>query len=65
MVILTGGLRTSSVEATTELELGVVTAESLTEVLGLNTAIGAFAKAIADRFVDVEAQLRALQAERR
>lgn len=51
MPILTGGLRTSSTEATSELELRVVTAESLTKGLGLNTAIGAFSKAVADRLL--------------
>jgi eukaryotic-like serine/threonine-protein kinase len=65
MAILTGGTRTSNIVAVTELELRVVTAASLSEGLGMHTAFGAFAKAIAERFIDVERQLQELHAERK
>ena len=60
MAILTGGARTSSVEAWTDVELGVVTEKTLKEGIGLDTWLGKFVHAVAERFLDNDAKLRAL-----
>lgn len=48
------GVRTSTVEALTDLEVLVVTREVLREELGLNTWIGAFVSSLAARFAELE-----------
>jgi serine/threonine-protein kinase len=49
--------RTASVRAVTEVELMVVTSELLASALGLNQWMGAFVRALADRFRDVDERL--------
>jgi serine/threonine-protein kinase len=49
--------RTASVKAVTEVELMVVTSELLASALGLNQWMGAFVRALADRFRDVDERL--------
>lgn len=60
LAILSGGRRTSTVEALTEARLLVVTRDRLTEGLGLNSWMGVFVRALADRFADLEARLARL-----
>lgn len=61
MAILTSGRRTSSVVALTDVEVQVVSADSLKEGLGVDTWFGAFVTTVASRFVEAEAKLRDLQ----
>jgi CRP-like cAMP-binding protein len=49
--------RTASVKAVTEVELMVVTSELLASALGLNQWMGAFVRALADRFREVDERL--------
>ena len=49
--------RTASVEALEPLTLIVVTRDSISESLGLNTWMGAFVRALADRFRDLDEKL--------
>lgn len=58
MAILTGGARTSSIEALTDLELREVSRQVLEEGLGLETAMGAFVKTLAERFAELETRVR-------
>jgi serine/threonine protein kinase len=53
--------RTASVRAVTDVTLVVVTREILSNALGLNSWMGAFVKALADRFREVDERLRALE----
>ncbi len=57
-ILQRGGVRTSTVEALTDLELLVVTREVLTEGLGLSSWMGVFVKALANRFSELELRLR-------
>lgn len=50
--------RTASVEAIDEVKVKVVSRETLTHGLGLNSWMGAFVRALADRFRDVDERLR-------
>jgi tRNA A-37 threonylcarbamoyl transferase component Bud32 len=52
--ILSSRPRSASVEALEELTVMVVTAELLTEELGLNTWVGTFAKTLAERFREAD-----------
>lgn len=53
--------RMASVQAIDEVEVMVVTKEYLTTTLGLNSWVGPFVKALAERFCEVEGQLRDLE----
>ncbi len=58
LAILTpGGRRTSTVEAIGEVEVQVVTREALTRGLGLQSWMGVFVQAMAERFAELEARL--------
>jgi len=50
--------RTASVKAVTDVVLQVVTSEVLSNAVGLNSWVGAFVRALADRFRDVDERLR-------
>ncbi len=50
--------RTATVEAIDEVTVRVVTRDTLTAGLGLNSWLGVFIKALADRFADVDRRLR-------
>jgi hypothetical protein len=50
--------RTASVKAVTDVVLIVVTREIMSSALGLNSWMGAFVKALADRFREVDERLR-------
>jgi serine/threonine-protein kinase len=50
--------RTASVRATTDVVLLMVTGEILQKTLGLNSWMGAFVKALADRFREADQKLR-------
>ena len=50
--------RTATVEALDEVTVRVVTRDTLTAGLGLNSWLGVFIKALADRFADVDRRLR-------
>ncbi len=63
MAILGGGLRSASVRALTPVRLTEVSAEALQQGLGLHGWLGTFVTALADRFRDVDHQLRALRGE--
>jgi serine/threonine-protein kinase len=52
--------RTASVKALTDVVLIVVTREIMSSALGLNSWMGAFVKALADRFREVDERLRLL-----
>ena len=56
--IFTDGLRTASVEAVTDVEAMVVTRERLAESVQLNTWVGAFVRALGDRFREADLRLR-------
>jgi eukaryotic-like serine/threonine-protein kinase len=58
MAILSGGVRTSSVAALTDVEVEVVTRESLTDGLGIKTWAGKFVTALAERFIEVDRRAR-------
>jgi CRP-like cAMP-binding protein/tRNA A-37 threonylcarbamoyl transferase component Bud32 len=53
--------RTASVKALTDVVLIVVTREVIASALGLNSWMGAFVKALADRFREVDQRLRAYE----
>jgi eukaryotic-like serine/threonine-protein kinase len=53
--------RSASVKAATEVELMVVTSEILSSALGLNHWMGAFVRALAERFREVDERLRKLE----
>ncbi|MBT6277135.1 MAG: cyclic nucleotide-binding domain-containing protein, partial [Chromatiales bacterium] len=61
MAVLSGGRRTSSVRALTDVELQVVTREALHDALGMQTWVGPFVTALADRFKIVSRELRELK----
>jgi eukaryotic-like serine/threonine-protein kinase len=53
--------RTASVKAATDVELMVVTSDLLSSALGLNRWMGAFVRALADRFREVDERLHQLE----
>jgi serine/threonine protein kinase len=53
--------RTANVKALTDVVLVVVTRDVLTRALGLNSWMGAFVKALADRFREVDERLRMME----
>jgi serine/threonine-protein kinase len=53
--------RTASVRAVTDVVLVVVTREILSKTLGLNSWMGAFVRALADRFREVDERVRVLE----
>jgi serine/threonine-protein kinase len=53
--------RTASVKALTDVVLIVVTREVISSALGLNSWMGAFVKALADRFREADERLRAFE----
>jgi eukaryotic-like serine/threonine-protein kinase len=57
--IFSDKLRTASVKAVTEAVLIVVTPEVLTNAVGLNSWVGGFVRALADRFCELDEKLRA------
>lgn len=57
--ILSPGPRTASVDAVTDVVLGVVTRQIIEEGLGLDSALGAFVTALAERFRDLDARWHA------
>ena len=56
--------RTASVEALDDVTVTVVTRETLTAGLGLNSWLGNFVKALADRFSEVDQRLRQMEREK-
>jgi hypothetical protein len=56
--------RSASVKATTDVVLLVVTRELLSSSLGLNSWMGAFVRALADRFREADERLRAYEPKR-
>jgi len=61
MAILSAKPRSASVEALEELTVMVVTAQTLSDELGMSSWIGAFVKALADRFREADERLTALE----
>lgn len=59
---ITGRARSAYVEAIDDVELLVVTRETLQGQLGLDSVVGAFVRALGDRFVDADRQVDDLQA---
>ena len=57
--------RSASVRAATDVELMVVTSELLSSALGLNHWMGAFVRALAERFREVDERLRKLERPKR
>jgi serine/threonine-protein kinase len=57
--------RSASVKALTDVRLMVVTSDILSSALGLNFWMGAFVKALADRFREVDEKLRQLEQRER
>ncbi len=57
--------RTASVKALTDAVLLTVTSQTLSSALGLNSWMGAFVKALAERFREVDDKLRVLEQDRR
>jgi serine/threonine-protein kinase len=53
--------RTASVKALTDVVLLVVTSEVLAKAVGLNSWMGAFVKALAERFREADERLRVLE----
>jgi serine/threonine-protein kinase len=63
--IFTDRARTASVKAVTDVVLIVVTPQVLANAVGLNSWVGGFVKALADRFLELDGKLRtALRAAR-
>jgi tRNA A-37 threonylcarbamoyl transferase component Bud32 len=62
--VFSDGPRTASVKARTDVVLLVVTGEALSQAVGLNSWMGAFVRALADRFRETDERLRALENER-
>jgi serine/threonine-protein kinase len=56
MALLSGGVRTASVEAVDDVVVRVVTRETLNRNLGLETPYGAFVVALAERFRELETE---------
>jgi hypothetical protein len=56
--------RTASVKAVTDVVLLVVTRDVLAQAVGLNSWMGAFVKALADRFREVDEKVRAFERAR-
>jgi serine/threonine-protein kinase len=54
--------RSASVRAVTDVEVMVVTGESLSSAIGLNQWMGLFVQTLAERFLDVDERLRKLSA---
>jgi serine/threonine-protein kinase len=52
--VLSGGIRTASVQAETEVRVSVVSRDLLLQNLGMDSACGAFVGALADRFRELE-----------
>ena len=61
--VFSAAVRTASVEAIDEVTVKVVSRETLTHGLGLNSWMGTFVKALAERFRDVDERLRRLELE--
>lgn len=61
LAIFSDAPRAASVEAKTAVDLMVVSKETLTEAAGMNTWVGPFVKALAERFRQVENRARALE----
>ncbi len=61
--VFSSAVRTASVEAIDEVIVKVVSRETLTTGLGLNSWMGTFVKALAERFRDVDERLRRLELE--
>ncbi|HEY3592742.1 MAG TPA: serine/threonine-protein kinase, partial [Polyangiaceae bacterium] len=59
--VLSNKPRTASVRATTNLLVMVVTADILSNALGLNFWMGSFVRALADRFCELDERLRDLE----
>jgi serine/threonine-protein kinase len=59
--IFTDKPRTASVKAVTDVELLVVTPDVLARAVGLNSWMGTFVKALAERFREVDEKLRVLE----
>ncbi len=59
--IFTDKPRTASVKAVTDVELLVVTPDVLSRAVGLNSWMGTFVKALAERFREVDEKLRVLE----
>jgi serine/threonine-protein kinase len=57
--------RTASVKALTDVVLLVVTSDVLARAVGLNSWMGAFVKALADRFREADERLRDYERDRR
>jgi CRP-like cAMP-binding protein len=55
--VLTGGTRTATVEAATQVEVKVVTRGALEANLGLDSWFGAFVRALAERFREMDTQI--------
>jgi serine/threonine-protein kinase len=53
--------RTANVRALTDVDLLVVTSEVLSQAVGLNSWMGAFVKALAERFREADERLRVLE----
>lgn len=62
--VFSSARRSASVEALDDVTLKVVSRETLTTGLGLNSWMGTFVKALADRFREVDEELRQLKAEK-
>ncbi|MCP4654848.1 MAG: protein kinase [bacterium] len=62
--VFAAGVRTASVEAVGEVSLIEVTRETLTTGLGLNSWLGAFVNALAERFSEVDQRRRQLEHEK-
>jgi serine/threonine-protein kinase len=62
--IFTDKPRTASVKAVTDVELLVVTPDVLARAVGLNSWMGTFVKALAERFREVDEKLRVLERAR-
>jgi serine/threonine-protein kinase len=56
--------RSASVKAATDVILLTVTSQALSSAVGLHSWMGAFVKAVANRFLDVDERLRAEQSRR-
>lgn len=57
--------RTASVKALTDVSLLVVTSNALAQAVGLNSWMGAFVKALADRFRETDERLRVMERRER
>jgi CRP-like cAMP-binding protein len=62
--VFTGRPCTASVEAIDEVEVKVVTRESLAQSLGLHTWMGKFIQTLAERFREVDERLREAETPR-